>query len=94
MNQREATKRYKAALEATRLCSTHKEQDEEYWGCMSCLAEKFYAQERERIIRLMESHRVVVHFGPFNIRLLSCIECGDVTADQPSHLMRLIKGEK
>ena len=54
MNQREATKRYKAALEATRLCSTHKEQDEEYWGCMSCLAEKFYAQERERIIKLLE----------------------------------------
>lgn len=47
--------------------------------------------EKERIIGLMTSHRVVVHFDGFNMRFLICVECGDVTDDQPSHLMRLIK---
>lgn len=47
--------------------------------------------ERERILNLMNSHRVVMSFNSFLVPVLTCNKCGDVTADQPSHLMRLIK---
>ena len=48
------------------------------------------ANEQERIINLMNSHRVVFSLDSFE-PVLSCNKCGNVSADQPSHLMRLIK---
>jgi hypothetical protein len=48
--------------------------------------------EKERIINLMNSHRVV--FIPQLSPVLNCNKCGDVTQDQPSHLMRLIEGNE
>jgi hypothetical protein len=45
-------------------------------------------EEQQRIINLMNSHRVVIHPA---FRVLECNKCGDVSDDQPSHLMRLIK---
>lgn len=49
------------------------------------------ANEQERIIDLMNSHRVVFKLTSLGNPLLTCNKCGDVTADQPSHLMRMIK---
>jgi hypothetical protein len=46
--------------------------------------------EKERIINLMNSHRVVFSLDSFE-PVLSCNKCGNVSSDQPSHLMRLIK---
>lgn len=50
------------------------------------------AFEQKRIINLMNSHRVV--FIPQLSPVLNCNKCGDVTQDQPSHLMRLIEGNE
>lgn len=49
--------------------------------------------EKERIINLMNSHRVVFSLKDFG-GVLNCNKCGDVTQDQPSHLMRLIEGNE
>ena len=49
--------------------------------------------EQERVINLMNSHRVVFSLDSFE-PVLSCNKCGNVTSDQPSHLMRLIKGNE
>ena len=85
MNQREINKRYNDAVKTASRCDEHDEGNSEYWGCMSCLAEKHYAEERKRIIALLEDYRE-------SITVQSASSAGGSWALQ--NAIALIKGEQ